>query len=234
MPGALLPTRCENKLARVDLPTSGSDDPLAQSTRRRLFALLTELGSAVTTDELAERLALHPNGVRTHLRRLLEAGLVVRRRVGGPIGRPRDEWAISPLARPGGDPPQAYATLARWLARSIPASPARLREVEATGRDVGRELAAGGGPADHVLGDVLSALGCQPAVELRDGRFSCRLGNCPFRDSVRENQDVVCTLHRGLTRGLLDRVAPAATLARFVPHDPDLAGCEIEIEGLTV
>jgi hypothetical protein len=53
-----------------------------------------------------------------------------------------------------------------------------------------------------------------------------------IRDSVRENQDVVCTLHRGLTRGLLDRLAPTATLERFVPHDPDRAGCEIDIGGL--
>jgi hypothetical protein len=27
--------------------------------------------------------------------------------------------------------------------------------------------------------------------------------------------------------------APAATLERFVPHDPDRAGCELEIEGPT-
>jgi hypothetical protein len=26
------------------------------------------------------------------------------------------------------------------------------------------------------------------------------LGNCPYRDAVRENQTVVCTLHRGLSR----------------------------------
>jgi hypothetical protein len=39
-------------------------------------------------------------------------------------------------------------------------------------------------------------------------------------------------LHRGLTRGLLDQVAPAGRLVRFVPHDPDTAGCEIEIVGL--
>jgi hypothetical protein len=50
---------------------------------------------------------------------------------------------------------------------------------------------------------------------------------------VRQNQAVICTFHRGLTRGVLDQVAPAATLTRFVPHDPDRAGCEIDIEGLT-
>ena len=49
---------------------------------------------------------------------------------------------------------------------------------------------------------------------------------------MRENQDVVCSLHRALTRGLLDRIAPTATLARFVPHHPDGAGCEIDIDGL--
>jgi predicted ArsR family transcriptional regulator len=211
----------------------GGDDVLFQPTRRRLFVLLSDLGRAASTDELAERLALHPNGVRSHLQWMHDAGLLIRRRVALPRGRPRDEWAISPVARPGGDPPQAYANLAHWLARSIPATPARLREVEATGRDVGQELAAGAaGSPDRVLGDVLAALGFQPEIELSDGRFGCRLGNCPYRDSVRANKDVVCTLHRGLTRGLLDQVAPVATLTRFVPHDPDRAGCEIDIEGL--
>jgi predicted ArsR family transcriptional regulator len=208
---------------------------LAQPTRRRLFALLGDLGGSASTDALAERVGLHPNGVRTHLQRMRDAGLVLHRRVAGPRGRPRDEWAIAPTARPGGDPPHAYGALARWLARSIAATPARLREVESAGREIGRELVSAGTAAPgQAIADQLAALGFQPRIDHRpDGRLSCRLGNCPYRDSVRENQDVVCTLHRGLTRGLLDQLAPTATLARFVPHDPARAGCEIEIEGLT-
>jgi predicted ArsR family transcriptional regulator len=220
----------------VDLPhLNGGDDVLSQPTRRRLFALLSALGGAATTAELAERLALHPNGVRAHLRRMRDAGLVTHRRMPRPRGRPRDEWVIAESARPGGDPPNAYAALSRWLARSIPATPRRLREVEASGREIGRELAAGAtGPPAQVIGDRLAALGFHPEVELRpDGSLGCRLRNCPYRDSVRENQDVVCSLHRGLTRGLLDQIAPQARLTRFVPHDPDRAGCEIEIEALS-
>lgn len=218
----------------VDLPQPSGEDALAQPTRRRLFALLGGLGGSATTEELAERLALHPNGVRVHLQRMLDAGLVVRRRVPGPRGRPRDRWAVSPGAGPGGDPPQAYGLLARWLARTIPATPGRLRQVEATGREVGRELAPAPDAAPvQAIGDLLSALGFAPRLELGPGgALSCRLGNCPYRDSVRENRDVVCALHRGVTRGLLDRLAPAARLVRFVPHDPELAGCEIEIDGL--
>lgn len=208
---------------------------LAQPTRRRLFALLSRLGGAATTDELAESLGLHPNGVRTHLRRMRDAGLVTHRRVAGPRGRPRDEWAIAHSAMPGGDPPRAYVSLARWLARAIPATPRRLREVEAAGREIGRELATGAvGPPEQIVADQLAALGFQPSIETgADGTVRCRLRNCPYRDSVRENQDVVCILHRGLTKGLLDQVAPAAALTRFVPHDPYRAGCEVEIQGLT-
>lgn len=207
---------------------------LAQPTRRRLFALLGRLGGAASTAELAEQLSLHPNGVRTHLQRLRDAGLVTHRRAERPRGRPRDEWAIAPTARPGGDPPHAYGALAVWLARAVPATPARLREIEATGRRIGQELApAGTAPREQAIGDVLTALGFQPHMEHPvEGRLHCRLGNCPYRDSVRANQEVVCTLHRGLTRGLLDSLAPGAKLDRFVPHDPDRAGCEIVIEGL--
>ena len=72
---------------------------LAQPTRQRLFALLGELGRAASTDELAGRLGIHPNGARAHLQRMRDAGLVERRRVVLPRGRPRDEWAISAAGR---------------------------------------------------------------------------------------------------------------------------------------
>ncbi|HEY7620676.1 MAG TPA: helix-turn-helix domain-containing protein [Solirubrobacteraceae bacterium] len=222
-------------VAGVDLPPGHGDDVLAQATRRRLFALLGEHGGSASTDELAQWLGLHPNGVRTHLQRMRDAGLVSHRRVPRPRGRPHDEWAIAPTAAPGGDPPHAYGALAGWLARTIPATPRRLREVEAAGREIGRGLApAPVVPPAQAIVDALAALGFQPEAlgEAPDGRLSCRLRNCPYRDSVRENREVICTLHRGLTRGLLDRIAPTATLARFVPHDPGRAGCEVDIEGL--
>jgi predicted ArsR family transcriptional regulator len=78
----------------------------------------------------------------------------------------------------------------------------------------------------------MAALGFQPHTRREDGRLSCTLRNCPYRSSVRENQPIVCGLHRGIVLGLLERVAPDASLERFRPHDPDTAGCEIEISGL--
>jgi len=211
-----------------------SADLLAQSTRRRLLGLFAELGGSASTGQLAARLAMHPNGIRAHLTRMEAGGLVVRRRVPQPRGRPRDQWAVSPAASAPGEELEAYRTVARWLARSVPATPRRLRDIERTGIEIGRELApaASAAPA-QAMEDILAALGFQPQVErTAGGDLICRLGNCPYSDSVRQNQPVVCMLHRGITRGVLEQVAPGATLERFVPHDPDRAGCEIDIAGL--
>ena len=216
----------------MDAP-SGTAGVLAQPTRARIFALLQEYKGPVDTGQLAQRLALHPNGVRRHLERLETAGLVERRSVRGRTGRPRDQWLVAPGAHPGGERPKAYSDLARWLARAIPAGSARLREVENAGREIGRELApANRADPPEVFRQIFTVLGFQPAMDVDSaGAFSCRLENCPYRDSVRENPDLICTLHRGITAGLLAELDPKTNLERFEPHDPDLAGCIVEVAG---
>jgi predicted ArsR family transcriptional regulator len=217
----------------VDVPRAPGD-PLAQPARARLFALLAELRRPAGTEELATRLDLHPNGVRVHLERLVDAGLVLRQRERRPRGRPRDTWSISPGARPGGDPPTAYADLGRWLVRAISAGGTRVREIEETGRQIGRDLAplaAGTAPEERMYG-VLAAMGFQPRRRLDSaGTLTYCLDNCPYRVVVRERQQIVCGLHRGLTRGLLDEIDPKTKLAAFLPKDPDHAGCEISLRG---
>jgi predicted ArsR family transcriptional regulator len=217
----------------MDVPTKPGD-ALAQPTRAQLFALLGELRRPASTEELAERVGLHPNGVRAHLERLQEAGLLVREREQQARGRPRDVWCISPDAQPGGDPPTAYADLGRWLVRAISSPKTGVRDIEATGRKIGRELAPQGddASAEEQLRGALVALGFQPARELQPpDRLTYHLRNCPYREAVRERQQVVCGLHRGLTRGLLDAIDPKTKLTGFVPRDPYEAGCLIKLRG---
>jgi predicted ArsR family transcriptional regulator len=214
----------------MDLP-GNSDEALAQPTRARIFGALSERGAAASTEELAELLGMHPNGVRRHLKRLREAGLVEQRQQRGRRGRPGDLWLVAPGAEPGGAPPSGYAELARWLAAAIPAKTGRLRELEKAGKEIGRELAPKGS-ADPIEGfrQAATALGFRPAIVAKsDGGFSCRLENCPYRESVRESPDVVCSLHRGITEGLLERLDPEARLVGFQPRDPDRAGCRVEV-----
>ena len=216
----------------MDFPARG-DDALAQPTRARLFALLGELRRPAGTEELAEHVELHVNGIRVHLERLREAGLVTRERTRHARGRPRDMWAVAAEAQPGGDPPSAYRNLSQWLARLLTSRKVGMRTVEATGRQVGAELAPeGGASAEDTMYSVLAALGFQPRREVdEEGTLTYKLCNCPYRDAVRENQPVICTLHRGMTRGLLDVIAPHTKLTAFVPRDPYEGGCLIELRG---
>jgi predicted ArsR family transcriptional regulator len=211
-----------------------SDDVLAQPSRARLFRVLRELQRPAGTEELAELLQLHPNGVRAHLERLTDAGLVIRERERRPRGRPRDSWSIDPAAGPDGDPPKAYSDLSRWLVRELAARIERPEDVEATGRAIGRELAAepAAGTPEERMHRALATLGFRPRRALEgEGELHYTLANCPYRDAVHENQPVVCALHRGLTRGLLDGTSPDTELTAFVPRDPDVAGCLIAVTG---
>lgn len=136
-----------------------------------------------------------------------------RERLRQPRGRPRDVWSVAPDARPGGDRPTAYVDLARWLVRMASPGKAMLRGVEATGREIGRDLASTGGDAsaEQTLHATLVSLGFQPKREIgsEETTLTYRLRNCPYRDAVRENQPMVCTLHR----------------------DPDMAGYLMELRG---
>lgn len=164
-----------------------AESVLAQPARAQLFALLGDLKRPAGTVELAERLGRHPNGVRLHLERMQEVGLVTRSRAAQPMGRPRDAWAIAPDARPGGQAPSAYVELGRWLARAIPAGRGRLRQVEAAGREIGREVAPRESEAspEETMQTTLTALGFQPHRDPpQGGCVTYTLGNCPYRDST--------------------------------------------------
>jgi predicted ArsR family transcriptional regulator len=217
----------------MDLPT-GPSGPLAQPTRAQLFKLLGELRRPAGTEELADRLKLHRNGVRVHLERLREAGLVMRDSSREARGRPRDMWSIAPDASPGGDPPTGYASLGRWLTQVLAGGKTSQRAVETAGREIGRDLAPepSAAAAEEQLHGVFVALGFQPRRKLGpEGELTYCLCNCPYRDAASESQAVVCTLHRGITRGLLEAMAPNTKLTGFAPADPYAAGCLVEMQG---
>jgi hypothetical protein len=109
-----------------------------------------------------------------------------------------------------------------------------MRAVEATGREIGRELAPADATGARALVSLLAALGFQPQVTVEADSLAVCLANCPYRDAAVENQATVCTLHRGITRGLLDVLEPSARLVSFEPRNPDEAGCLIRIAGLEV
>jgi predicted ArsR family transcriptional regulator len=215
---------------RSSVTTTDSEQP----TEARLVALIRAAQAPLDTATIARRLALHPNGVRVQLQRLESRGVVERDTARGEVGRPRALWRLTPRAIAEADLPHTGWAMARSLARAIPATSARLREVEDAGTEMGRELTgylgqATGGDARKALGNALEALGFEPRRTDDGRRARYRLMTCPYADTVRENPTVVCTLHRGIVRGVLESVAPAAELTAFEPKDPGPAGCIVEV-----
>jgi predicted ArsR family transcriptional regulator len=216
----------------MEIPHTADDDVLALPVRARLFDALGELRRPAGTQELAARVGRHPNTVRVQLARLTDAGLIECRTIRQVRGRPRHEWAIAAGAEPAGRPPEAHGQLGTWLARAIGTGGGTLSDIEDGGGEIGREIAPDthAGPAHDAVSDVLAALGFAPRAErLADGRLRYVLGNCPYRDAVRENPPAICTLHRGITRGLLESLDPGARLTDFVAKDPLAAGCTVDV-----
>ena len=189
----------------------------------RLFALSASSAASASTDHLAERLGLHPNGVRTHLQRMRDAGVVIAPPRDAAARPPRDEWAIARTPGPAAIRPAPTARSRRWLARTIPATPARLREVEDAGREIGRELAAGAATdPEQAIGDVLAALGFAPEVQRRrEGWAELPPGQLPLpRLGAREPATSSAPCTAASPAAFSTRLAPTATLSASCPTTP--------------
>ena len=209
---------------------------LAHPSRRAIAEALAAAGDGMTVADLAAEVGLHPNAVRQHLTALQGAGIVVAAPA-PPTGRRGRPSALYALAAPQAVASSGHRELVRLLLGLVRRIRADEDEIEAFGREQGRRLVARGDGRD-ALGASLARLGFAPEEvtpegDRRAGTLDLRLRACPFGDAVRsEGGHLVCTLHRGLVRGALERIDPGAELAAFEPRDPIAAGCRVLATGL--
>ncbi len=210
-------------------------DALAQPTRARLFSMLAELRRPVGTEELARRLGLHPNGVRVHLERLRASGL---------IARERQTPEARPAARHVDDRP---GRAARWRAAERlrrPRPMARATALDAQGgrsarprRRAVRSGASSRRPTDGRHRRIASCAArgtrlCATARESRRRHAHLSLVQLPI--SRRRPREPRRRLRAAQGNHARRPGCPRAEtrLIAFVPSDPDLAGCLVEVGGL--
>ncbi len=203
---------------------------LAGPARARILALLRAAPEPLGIRELAEGVALHPNTVRDHLQRLLDAGLV-RREVAPPVGRGRPRLRFAADLDAGDDDPAPYRALARVLAERLAAEPDAAASAIAAGHEWGRSLAAPMQPASTPAESVqrmvvlLDDAGFAPELPSQAGD-PVPLRRCPFGTLAVGREPVICGVHLGMMRGALEALdAPleAAALEPFVRPDLCLA-----------
>jgi predicted ArsR family transcriptional regulator len=201
---------------------------LASQQRRRLFELLGAAEAPRDAHELAAATGLHLTTVRYHLDVLRRAGLVdghSQRRASA--GRPRTVYTPVGNREPGG-----YPMLVRMLAiqladtpekRAVRAEKAGVDWAAALIADADRAPAGEAEEAARVVTEIFADLGFDPELAGDGTGRQIRLRACPFRTAARANPEVVCSVHRGLLRGTLDRLGNSGTSVRLLPFvEPDL------------
>jgi predicted ArsR family transcriptional regulator len=192
------------------------------TARVRVFDALLRCDGPITVASLAMALGVHPNTVREHLDALVLLELATRSTM-VPAGRGRPACTYNAVQ--GASPPDArirdYADLANALAGQIVASSADPEaEAIAAGEPWGRRLAGslpvrGTAAARRSVVALLDDLGFEPAADRRS--TTIRLSRCPLLEVARARPDVVCSVHLGLVRGVLDTLGGNPAGARLLP-----------------
>lgn len=214
-------------------PGRAGADLLSSGVRRRIVEHLDSLprvatggrpgrDQGLTAAELADVLGLHVTTARFHLDQLLAAGLLdshfVRR---GGAGRPAKKYlpAGGDLGEAAGGqapPGEPYQVLATLLTTSVVAGEEDGLSPEEAGRQWVRQRTAAAAPAAQgedvdrrlrtAVVDLLREWGYH--AELSDGpresELVVTLRDCPFLELARAHPAVVCGIHRGLLRGVLE------------------------------
>lgn len=193
-----------------------SDDPAhgLGPTRARVLALLQDAGEPMTAAAAGARLGLHVNSARFHLDALTEDGLVLRRREERSTpGRPKLLYAAATAAP--GVAHRSYRLLAEiltsFLADKLP-NPAA--SAEEAGHAWGRYLSPAPEPfrrpheseALDSLVNALDRMGFDSHFVDEPGALRLEISHCPFLEVVEGNIPVVCSVHLGLIRGILEQI----------------------------
>lgn len=221
-----------------DLLAPDARAPLGES-RARVLDLLRAAGRPLGVQEVAEQAGLHPNTARFHLDALVDASLAIREpQPRETPGRPSMIYRVTEADGPTGQ--RRYRLLAEMLTSMIAGVMPRPDEAaEEAGQEWGRYITGQLPPFRRVdaaeamekLTAALEEIGFAPEAVPGDGGYRIRLHQCPFREVAERHQDVVCALHLGLMRGVLEQIRAPVTADQLRPFaEPSVCIADLSTE----
>ncbi|HLR95207.1 MAG TPA: hypothetical protein VK053_11820 [Jiangellaceae bacterium] len=200
------------------------------TSRTRVFELIRSSRTALSAHAIAEQANLHANTARFHLERLAGDGLVDRTTSKDGTGRGRPTVLYSVAASATANQGSEYRLLAEILAGSLAdSSTDAAGAATAAGAAWGAYVAKPAAPYRKIsqteargqLVDMLETHGFAPERADDDEQISIR--RCPFAAVQQHHGEVICSVHLGLMRGLLDELDAGLEVDRLEPHvQPDL------------
>lgn len=205
--------------------TDPGPHPALGESRSRVLSLLRKSERPLRVRDIAERTGLHPNTARFHLDGLVDAGLAHRHaeQCSQP-GRPRMVYRAA--AADVAASQRSYRLLAEMLTSLVAellAQPDQ-KAIEA-GEAWGRYLVERPTPLQRLdteesirrLSTVLADAGFAPGDIDDPTAPVIPLRHCPFREIAVQHQNVVCSLHLGLIRGVLSEIRAPLEADRLEP-----------------
>lgn len=198
---------------------------LGDPSRLHILEILEEADAPFDVRELASRVGLHVNTVRSHLRLLAEAGLVsAKRERGARSGRPRVLYEVEREAGTA-EEIRGYRLLAEILAGSLTSSDDAAGRAEQAGEAWGRYLVERPAPLRPVsrreaIEELLrlnSELDFQPALSSSEAGDDIVFHRCPFSELAQVYQGIVCSAHLGLMQGVLAELRAGVVVGGLEP-----------------
>lgn len=224
-----------------DARATGSAEPaavravaaLADPSRRRLYALVSEAVAPVTREQAADELGISRKLAAFHLDKLVDAGLLVADYPPGsrvrPLGRVPKAYMRAEIQVDISIPERQPGILAALLVNGIagarvgePARDAVLRAAKQEGRNLAAAARAESRPgrlgperALTLAEAVLRGRGYQPR---REASTCIRLRNCPFRPLSERSSEFICLVNLRLLEGLVAGMGAQGVEAVLAPR----------------
>lgn len=229
---------------RLDQSIGDLTSALGDPTRRAIFIAVRESGEPMTTSGVAELFSIHANVARHHLDKLAADGYlrVTHRRQGGRrgpgAGRPAKHYEATSKEIDLHFPGRRADVLIELLLRIVDRAGVRdLPAVaEQVGLDYGREIAGeigtpgerGYDEAVKAVAEAMTGVGFHMSPDLDGHRLLTSF--CPFGEAATGHPDVVCSLDRGLVRGLFSQLSQGCEpILHPAPDETDACVTEVPV-----
>ena len=199
---------------------------LSRPSARRIVGIVNQSPGGLTVGEIAAALGLHHTTLRPQLAALERTGVMEARidAAAGP-GRPPARWVLKP--RPAAREAVGHRALVRLLVSHARSMGFRAEEVERLGAGQGAAMVEPGRGLPEIV-RVLERLGFRPRHGAADEIGDLILRRCPFATADGgPAHDIVCRMHRGLVKGMVQVTAPDIELCDFGVRDAGGTTCRM-------
>ena len=209
---------------------------LGDPTRHAIFRYVADQHRPVDVAELTAHVGLHPNAVRQHLGRLVDAGLFDESTAAPQgRGRPRLVYTVAPNVDSRWGVVGPYEQLTVLMSEIIRSGDSPAVVGERAGRaafDGGITSVPNADPVD-VLVEQMARYGFEPTVTHHGDDVEVMLHVCPFETTALVDPDTVCGLHLGIANGIA-AARGGLVVDELVRNDPRHAPCVLRCRVGTV